>query len=95
MDQRYARLLAEGEDTERFPRSPATTAADLERLAASIERAIAQQTGGRIRNLQVMVTTQEILLFGICSTYHLKQLAQHAAMPFAGQNLLINLIEVR
>ncbi|HOM18467.1 MAG TPA: BON domain-containing protein [Thermoguttaceae bacterium] len=95
MDQRPGRLILEGGTSETLSPPLPETSADLERLAASIQRAVQQETHGGIRNLQVTVTAKEILLFGCCTTYYLKQLAQHAAMSFAGRNEVINLIEVR
>ncbi len=64
-----------------------------EELAASIERAVQQETGRRVRNLSVEVSEDGVLLRGYCATYHCKQLAQHAAMPMAGDRLT-NSIEV-
>jgi hypothetical protein len=56
------------------------TLAESELLAASIERAVQEQTGGAIANLAVVVEEGGVFLHGSCSTYYHKQLAQHAAM---------------
>lgn len=70
------------------------TLADAERLAASIERAVQRETHGGVRNLSVEVSRYGVFLKGRCSTYYLKQLAQHAAMGMPGGNRLTNQIEV-
>ena len=63
------------------------TLAEAERLAASIERAVWQETGGGVRDLRVEISRQGILLTGRCETYYTKQKAQHAAMGVGGGQL--------
>ena len=70
------------------------TLEEAERRAASIEQAVHQETGHRVRNLSVEVGPQGVQLKGRCATYHCKQLAQHAAMNMADGDRLTNLIEV-
>jgi hypothetical protein len=70
------------------------TSVDAERLAASIERAIQEETYHRIHGLMVEVAPDGILLRGHCSSYYYKQLAQHAAMAFPGAVHLRNEIVV-
>ena len=70
------------------------TIAEAEELALSIERAIAQQTFGGIRDLRIEVTDDGVLLEGRCTTYYCKQLAQTAAMGVPGGDRLTNRIEV-
>ncbi len=70
------------------------TLEEAERLALSIERAVQRETGRRVRNLSVEVSTEGVHLKGHCSTYHCKQLAQHAAMTVPGGDRLTNSIEV-
>jgi osmotically-inducible protein OsmY len=70
------------------------TLEEAERLAASIEQAVSQQTGGRVRNLAVEIGCEEVTLRGSCSTFYTKQQAQHAAMAFPGLGTLNNQIEV-
>jgi osmotically-inducible protein OsmY len=70
------------------------TLEEAERLAASIERAVHQETGHRVRNLSVEISREGVLLRGRCNTYHCKQLAQHAAMSMPGGERLTNSIEV-
>lgn len=70
------------------------TPAEAERTAASIERAVWRETGGRIRNLRVEVNEDGVLLTGRCTTYYAKQQAQHAAMRVPHDGELVNRIEV-
>jgi hypothetical protein len=67
---------------------------EAEELAASIERAVQLETGRGVCDLSVEVHRNGILLKGRCTTYHCKQLAQHAAMGMPGGDRLTNLIEV-
>jgi hypothetical protein len=50
--------------------------------------------GGRIRDLRVLVRHNGVILQGRSSTYHAKQIAQHAAMELTGLPILANDIEV-
>ena len=61
-----------------------------ERLEAQVLRRV----GGRIRNLRVLVRHNGVVLQGRCTTYHAKQIAQHAAMELTGLPILANDIEV-
>ena len=70
------------------------TVAEAEMLAARIERAVQQQTCGRIRDLRVEVSREGVLLSGRCPTYYCKQLAQTAAMEMPGNFRLTNELEV-
>ncbi|MHC4399419.1 MAG: BON domain-containing protein [Planctomycetota bacterium] len=70
------------------------TIREAERLAASIEKAVWQETGGSVRNLRVEVSREGVLLTGRCSTYYTKQKAQHAAMAMPCGVRLTNRIEV-
>lgn len=70
------------------------TLAEAEELAASIERAVQQETGRGVRDLAVEVNRDGVLLRGRCTTYYCKQLAQHAAMGLPGGDRLTNSIEV-
>jgi osmotically-inducible protein OsmY len=71
------------------------TLAEAEKLAATIERAVWRETAGKVRNLQVQVNGNGVLLTGLCSTYYAKQQAQHAAMRVPCTGALTNEIEVR
>jgi hypothetical protein len=70
------------------------TIEEAEELAASIERAVQQETGRGVSNLTVEINRDGVLLKGRCSTYYCKQLAQHAAMALPGGERLVNSIEV-
>ncbi len=70
------------------------TLEEAEKLAASIERAVQQETGRGIDDLTVEVSPQGVCLKGRCTTYYAKQLAQHAAMSMPGGDRLVNSIEV-
>jgi hypothetical protein len=70
------------------------TRAEVEKLAASIERAVRRETSGAVRDLHVEVNGDGILLTGRCSTYYAKQMAQHAAMTVPAGGQLTNQIEV-
>jgi osmotically-inducible protein OsmY len=70
------------------------TLAEAEILAASIERAVWEKTGGGVRDLRVEVSRQGVLLTGRCETYYTKQKAQHAAMAVPGGGPLTNRIQV-
>jgi len=66
----------------------------LRRLAEEIEGIVQRRTGFQIRDLQVEVYPDCIVISGRAPTYYAKQLAQHAAMDVAGHELLHNRIEV-
>ena len=70
------------------------TLEEAERLVASIERAVQQETNGGVRDLAVEMDDEGIVLTGRCSTFYCKQLAQHAAMAIPGGDRLVNRIEV-
>jgi hypothetical protein len=70
------------------------TLAEAEALAASIERAVQQETGGGVANLAVVVRGDHVWLHGSCCSYYCKQLAQHAAMTVPNGLALTNCIEV-
>jgi hypothetical protein len=70
------------------------TLEEAEQLAASIERAVQQETGGGVQNLGVEISREGILLTGRCTTFYCKQLAQQAVMAMQGGDRLTNRIEV-
>jgi len=70
------------------------TLEEAEELAASIERAVQEETGRGVRDLSVIVDHESVILRGRCATYYCKQLAQHAAMGLSQGEQLINGIEV-
>ncbi len=70
------------------------TLAEAEQLAASIEKAVQEETGYGVEDLRVEINGHGVQLSGRCSTYYCKQLAQHAAMRLPGGDHLTNSIEV-
>jgi hypothetical protein len=64
--------------------------AEQERLEGLLQRRL----GNRVRNLRVQVLPRGIVLRGRTTTYHAKQLAQHAAMELADRPILANDIQV-
>jgi hypothetical protein len=71
------------------------TLEEAEELAASIERAVQEETGHGIRDLIVVVDNASVILKGHCDSYYCKQVAQHVAMSLSRSERLINGIEVR
>jgi hypothetical protein len=61
-----------------------------ERLESLLQRRL----GNRIRGLRISLQPQGVILHGRSTTYHAKQLAQHAAMELANMPILANDIEV-
>ncbi len=65
-----------------------------EELAVRIEEAIETETGGGVRDLLVVVHRDRVFLYGHCSTFYVKQKAQHAAMSDSVNSQVVNRIEV-
>jgi hypothetical protein len=64
-------------------------------LAHRIEGDIERRACGRIRDLHVVLSENQIILQGRARTYHAKQLAQEAALEFfAADSILTNQIVV-
>jgi hypothetical protein len=59
-----------------------------------LENLLQMRLGSRIRELRVLLLDSGIILQGRTSTYHAKQLAQHAAMDVSEFPILANEIEV-
>src|SRR5688572_30163806 len=66
----------------------------LAHLAQRIRHDVREQTFGGVRDLEVRITAQGVVLRGRCSSFYCKQLAQHAAMVLTGPRTLTNEIEV-
>lgn len=60
-----------------------------------LESLVQRRLGSRIRDLHIEMRPDGLVLQGRTSTYHSKQLAQHAALELAGIPVLANDIEVR
>ena len=63
-------------------------------LSERIRHRIARRLQDRVRDLEVVVRDDKIVLRGRCSTYYSKQLAQHAALGAIENEQLENDIEV-
>jgi hypothetical protein len=59
-----------------------------------LESLVLRRLGNRIRDLRVEVQEAGVILRGRTTTYHVKQLAQHAAMELGNLPVLANDIEV-
>jgi hypothetical protein len=59
-----------------------------------LENLLQSRLGSRIRDLRVQVVDSGLILQGRATTYHAKQLAQHAAMELSEFPILANDIEV-
>ena len=60
-----------------------------------LELQIQRRLRGRVRDLCVLVRQDGVILRGWATTYHAKQLAQHAAMELGEAPIVANDIEVR
>jgi hypothetical protein len=79
-----------GMDPERLDRRE-----DEQELAERIEGYIERRASGRIRDLHVVCSEDQIILQGRSRTYHAKQLAQQAVLDLTdGHPLLTNQIVV-
>jgi len=70
------------------------TLEEAEELAASIEHAVQEETGFGVRNLNVTVDSDSVVLSGLCDSFYCKQVAQHIAMEMSRGERLVNGIEV-
>jgi hypothetical protein len=49
----------------------------MPQLQQELENQVSQRTGRRVRNLAVELEPERVVLRGLTTTYHVKQLAQH------------------
>jgi hypothetical protein len=59
-----------------------------------LENLLQTRLGSRIRDLRIQLLDTGLILQGRATTYHAKQLAQHAAMELSEFPILANEIEV-
>lgn len=59
-----------------------------------LEAIVQRRLGARVRDLRLIIRGDGIILQGRATTYHAKQLAQHAVMELAAGPILANDIEV-
>ncbi len=50
---------------------------DFPRLRLELESRVRARTGSRLRNLDIELSPEGVVLHGVTATYHVKQLAQH------------------
>jgi hypothetical protein len=75
--------------------SPAIADPFIARDEENLELQVQRRVGSRVRDLRVLIRPSGVVLQGRASTYHAKQLAQHAAMEILGRPIVANDIEVR
>ncbi|MEZ6056785.1 MAG: hypothetical protein R3C01_08770 [Planctomycetaceae bacterium] len=63
-------------------------------LVARLQRVVHCRTGNRIRDLQIQVYGDDVVISGVTTTYYAKQLATHAALNEVANRRLTNSIEV-
>ena len=63
--------------------------------AEHLEAIVQCRLAGRLRDFRLVIRSQGVILQGRASTYHAKQLAQHAVMDLIDLPILGNEIEVR
>jgi hypothetical protein len=71
------------------------TVSDSAPLHKELENRIQLRTGKRVRNLEIRCTSDEVVLLGDASTYHVKQLAQHSVLDLMPKIRLHNRITVQ
>ena len=74
---------------------PTVTAVRCDTLPCEhLEVQLQRRLGSRVRDLRVVVKHDGVILQGRTSTYHAKQLVQHAVMELGDVRILSNQIEV-
>jgi hypothetical protein len=68
--------------------------ANMTLLRQELESRVQSRTGRRVRNLNIQVSPERILLQGQAASYHVKQLAQHGVQEYLPDALLENAIVV-
>jgi len=63
-------------------------------LQQDLEKQVSMRTGRRVRNLAVELESERVVLRGLTSTYHIKQLAQHGVRELLPNMRLDNVIVV-
>jgi osmotically-inducible protein OsmY len=67
---------------------------EMNEVAERIEACVRRRLGGWVRDFQVVIQGQGVVLRGRTHTYYAKQLVQHTAMEVGGVPVLANRIEV-
>jgi hypothetical protein len=94
MDYASRRSAVADQYPQQTPENANHAAVDRQTLSSRVRRGILRLAAGRIRELNVEVREQTIVLRGRCGSYYCKQLAQHAAMELASGQRVDNRIEV-
>ena len=67
---------------------------NLGQLRTDLETVVQARTGRRIRNLDIELEPERVILHGVALSYHVKQLAQQGVREILPDVLLENAIEV-
>ena len=70
-------------------------ALDSTNLTSELKDRLRAKLGNRLRNLDVRLSDEGVILSGDAPTYHVKQLAQHGVWEVLPQARLFNAIVVR
>jgi hypothetical protein len=65
------------------------------KVIPELERLVRERTHHRVKDLEVDVRDERIILQGVVSSFHLKQLAQHGILDVMPSAKLVNEIVVR
>jgi hypothetical protein len=68
--------------------------AKLFHLRRELEDRVLARTGRRVRNLDIELLPERVVLHGLAATYHVKQLAQQGVREYLPDVRLDNAIEV-
>jgi hypothetical protein len=66
----------------------------LDELVERIQASVRRRVGGWVRDFQVQIQDQGLVLCGRTRTYYAKQLVQHTVMEVGGLPILANRVEV-
>ena len=68
---------------------------DFPRIRKELETRVRARTGGRLRNLDIELSPEGVVLHGETTTFHVKQLAQHGVRECLPDVRLENAIVVK
>ena len=67
---------------------------DLPGLRRELEQLIHARVGNRVRNLDIQLSPEGVVLHGLAGSFHVKQLAQHSVREMLPKVQLQNAIQV-
>jgi hypothetical protein len=67
---------------------------NLVQLQSELESRVQVRTGRRIRNLDIQLLPERVILNGLAASFHVKQLAQQGIREFLPEVRLVNAIQV-